>query len=112
MQQRAALGRLLSSDSPCWLLDEPFASLDEKTRHRLQDLLVDLNGQRRGTILLVTHSIDEAVYVADRVHLLSTGPGRIIETVDLDDPRPRDRVSDAFGARLEFIRKKLEAAIA
>jgi len=112
MQQRAALGRLLTADASCWLLDEPFASLDERTRHRLQDLVVELNGSRGGTILFVTHSIDEAVYIADEVHVLSAGPGRIIESLDLGEPRPRNRMSDASVGRLECIRKKLEEAIA
>jgi len=112
MQQRAAIGRLLASDAACWLLDEPFAALDERTRHRLQDLLLELNREGGFSTLFVTHSIDEAVYLADRIHILSGGPGRIVETLDLEDPRPRDRLSDLFGRRMEKIRKKLESVIA
>lgn len=112
MQQRAAIGRLLASDAACWLLDEPFAALDERTRHRLQDLLLELNREGGFSTLFVTHSIDEAVYIADRIHILSGGPGRIVETLDLADPRPRDRLSDLFGRRMEKIRKKLESVIA
>jgi len=111
MQQRTAMGRLLASDAGCWLLDEPFASLDERTRHRLQDLIIEINRERAITILFVTHSIDEAVYIADRVHVLSTGPGRIVESLVLDDPRPRSRLSGSFGKRMEEIRRKLETVL-
>jgi NitT/TauT family transport system ATP-binding protein len=111
MQQRTALGRLLAMEAGCWLLDEPFAALDERTRHRLQDLLVELAGERGVTVLFVTHSIDEAVYIANRVHVFSAAPGRIVETLDLDDSRPRNRLSDSFGRQMERIRKRLEKEI-
>jgi NitT/TauT family transport system ATP-binding protein len=111
MQQRTALGRLLAMEAGCWLLDEPFAALDERTRHQLQDLLVELAGEMGITVLFVTHSIDEAVYIADRIHVFSAAPGRIVETLDLDDSRPRDRLSDSFGRHMERIRKKLEKEI-
>jgi NitT/TauT family transport system ATP-binding protein len=111
MQQRTALGRLLVMEAGCWLLDEPFAALDERTRHQLQDLLIELADERGITVLFVTHSIDEAVYIADRIHVFSAAPGRIVETLDLDDSRPRDRLSDSFGRQMERIRKKLEKEI-
>jgi NitT/TauT family transport system ATP-binding protein len=111
MQQRAALGRLLATGTDCWLLDEPFAALDERTRHAMQDLLVRLAGERGITVLFVTHSIDEAVRIADRMHLFSTAPGRIVESFELDDPRPRDRLSDTFGEYMERVRRRLEKEI-
>jgi len=111
MQQRTALGRLLAMEADCWLLDEPFAALDERTRHRLQDLLVRLAGERGVTVLFVTHSIDEAVYIADGVHLFSAAPGRIVESLDLDGERPRNRLSDSFGRHMERIRRRLEEEI-
>lgn len=111
MQQRAAMGRLLASDAACWLLDEPFASLDERTRHRLQDLLAELAASRGLTVLLVTHSVDEAVYLADRVHVLSAGPGRMVASRAVPEPRPRDRLSESYGGHLEGIRRRLEEAI-
>lgn len=111
MQQRAALGRLLASDADCWLLDEPFGSLDERTRHHLQDLLVSLVAERGITVLFVTHTIDEAVYIADWLHVFSAGPGRVIETVRLGEARPRDRLAEGFGRRLESVRMRLEEAI-
>jgi NitT/TauT family transport system ATP-binding protein len=111
MQQRAALGRLLVSEAACWLLDEPFGALDEKTRHHLQDLLLALAASRGITVLFVTHAIDEAVYLADRVHVLSAAPGRVVATLDLPEGRPRDRLSHAFSGHLESIRRTLEEAI-
>jgi NitT/TauT family transport system ATP-binding protein len=111
MQQRAAMGRLLASDSRCWLLDEPFTALDERTRHHLQDLLAELVAVRSLAVLFVTHSIDEAVYLADRVLVLSTAPGRVVATLDVPESRPRDRLSVAFAGHLESIRRTLEEAI-
>jgi NitT/TauT family transport system ATP-binding protein len=111
MQQRAALGRLLATETDCWLLDEPFASLDERTRHAMQDLLVRLAGERGGTVLFVTHSIDEAVRIADRMYLFSAAPGHIVESFELDDPKPRDRLSDLFGRHMERVRRRLEEEI-
>lgn len=111
MRQRAAIGRLLAAEARCWLLDEPFASLDERTRHRLQELLVALVERRGITVLFVTHALDEALYLADDVTVLSAGPGRVIGTVPVPDPRPRDRLSENFGRRLESIRRMVEEAI-
>jgi len=111
MQQRAAIGRLLAMDARCWLMDEPFSALDERTRHHPQNLLIELNRTKKITVMFVTHSIDEAVYLADRVYVLSTGPGRIVENFDLDEEKPRDRLSPAFGRRMEDVRMKLEQVI-
>jgi NitT/TauT family transport system ATP-binding protein len=111
MQQRAALARLLASSARCWLLDEPFNALDERTRQRLQGLVVELASARRIAVLFVTHAIDEAVSIADRVHVISAAPGRVVATLDLPEERPRDRLSAAFAGRLESIRRTLEEAI-
>lgn len=111
MQQRAAMGRLLASSARCWLLDEPFTDLDERTRHRLQDLLIGLVTTRAIAVLFVTHAIDEAVYLADRVQMLSAAPGRVVATLDLPEGRPRDRLSSSFAGHLESIRRTLEEAI-
>jgi NitT/TauT family transport system ATP-binding protein len=111
MQQRAALGRLLATETDCWLLDEPFAALDERTRHAMQDLLVRLAGERGITVLFVTHSIDEAVRIADRMYLFSAAPGRIVESFDLEESRPRDRLSESFGGHMERVRRSLEREI-
>lgn len=111
MQQRAAIGRLLAMDSRCWLMDEPFSALDERTRHHLQNLLIELNQTGGITVMFVTHSIDEAVYLADVIHVLSTGPGRIAASFEIEEEKPRDRLSPAFGRRMEEVRMKLEQVI-
>lgn len=111
LQQRAVLGRLLATDSRLWLLDEPFAALDERTRHQLQELLLGLVSERGLSVLLVTHSIDEAVYLADRIVVLSAAPGKTVETADIGLPHPRNRIDPAYGSLMERIRTSIEAAL-
>ena len=94
MRQRCALARLLANEPALWLLDEPLAAVDLQTRSILQDELLRLWGDAepaatRRAVLLVTHGIDEAVYLADRVIVLGRRPGRIKEVVQVDIPRPR-----------------------
>ncbi|MBI5101344.1 MAG: ABC transporter ATP-binding protein [Nitrospirae bacterium] len=109
--QRAAIGRLLASDAGYCLLDEPFSALDEKTLHALQRLFLDIAGRSRLSVLFVTHSIDEAVFLADRIIVLSAGPGRVVETFEVDMPHPRDRISPLFGALIERVRQKIESVL-
>jgi NitT/TauT family transport system ATP-binding protein len=90
MQQRVGLARALITQPRHLLMDEPFGALDEQTRRILQDDLVRLWGEQRQTVVFVTHSMDEAIYLADRVVVMSPGPGRIVEVVDVDLPRPRN----------------------
>jgi len=89
MRQRAAIARALSHDPDILLMDEPFGALDAMTRDSLNIELQNLWMQTRKTIVLVTHSINEAVFLADRIVLLSPRPGRIDTVVDLDFERPR-----------------------
>jgi ABC-type nitrate/sulfonate/bicarbonate transport system ATPase subunit len=103
MRQRVALARALCSQPEVLLMDEPFASLDEPTRYHLQDLLIDVWRSSRRTILFVTHSLEEAVYLADRIVILAGG--RIRGEMTLDLPRPRDRMGRPFIARMLEVRE-------
>jgi NitT/TauT family transport system ATP-binding protein len=89
MKMRASLARALASNPSILLLDEPFAALDEITRHSLNDALLKLCEERKLTILFVTHSVFESVYLASRVVVFSPRPGRILESFDIDAPANR-----------------------
>jgi NitT/TauT family transport system ATP-binding protein len=102
MQQRAAIARALAYQPEILLLDEPFASVDAQTRADLEDLLLDVWSRTGVTVLLVTHDIDEAVYLADRVLVLSASPTRVRKTIEVDLPRPRDQI--ATKEMPEFVR--------
>jgi NitT/TauT family transport system ATP-binding protein len=90
MQQRANLARAIAVDPAVLLMDEPFAALDAQTREIMQRELLDIWAQARKTVLFITHQIDEAIYLSDRVIVMSARPGRIVDdiTIDLDRPRP------------------------
>ncbi len=92
MQQRCALARSIVVAPKLLLLDEPFASVDAQTRIDLQDMVMDICRQMSLSALLVTHDIDEAVFMADRVVVLSTRPARVVEEIAIDLPRPRDQL--------------------
>jgi NitT/TauT family transport system ATP-binding protein len=89
MQQRVAICRALITDPSVLLLDEPFGALDSITREQLNDLLLTVCSSTNKTTVLVTHDIDEAVYLSDQVAVISARPGRIIRTLDIGIPRPR-----------------------
>lgn len=92
MQQRVAIARALAYEPKVLLLDEPFASVDAQTRAELQDLVLSIRANHAVTFLLVTHDVDEAVYLSDRVIVLSPRPARVLETVPIDLPPDRDQV--------------------
>jgi NitT/TauT family transport system ATP-binding protein len=113
MQQRVALCRSLVHEPDLLLLDEPFSALDAFTREELWDVLQSLHAQRGFTVVLVTHDLTEAVYLADAVHVLSARPGRVIHsaTVNISRPRtPRDRFVPAFAEMVMALRAKIGAA--
>ena len=90
MQQRVGLARALAVNPRVLLMDEPFASIDEQTRRVLQDDLLGLWSDERKTVVLVTHSMEEAIYLSDRVVVLSPRPGRVHQVLDVPLPRPRE----------------------
>ena len=96
MKQRVAIARVLANDPAVILMDEPFGALDAFTRSGLQESLLQIWQQARKTILFITHSVDEAVYLADRVVVLSPHPGRLKLELPVDLPRPRDIASVEF----------------
>jgi NitT/TauT family transport system ATP-binding protein len=90
MQQRVGLARALAVNPQVLLMDEPFASIDEQTRRVFQDDLLSLWSEERKTVVLVTHSMEEAIYLSDRVVVLSPRPGRILQVIDVPLARPRE----------------------
>lgn len=89
MRQRAGLLRTILADRQILLLDEPFGALDALTRRELQDWLLDLWHQFKQTVIFITHDVEEALYLGDRVMVLSARPGKLIKTLDVNLPRPR-----------------------
>ncbi|NKC30050.1 ABC transporter ATP-binding protein [Falsiroseomonas selenitidurans] len=107
MKQRVAIARVLANDAEVVLMDEPFGALDAMTRERLQDELLEL-WQRTGlTVLFVTHSIEEAIFLSDRVVVMEPGPGRIASAHPVELPRPRDVASPEFN----LVRRELGARL-
>jgi NitT/TauT family transport system ATP-binding protein len=93
-----AIARVLALDSPILLMDEPFGALDALTRRNLQDELLRIWTELQKTILFVTHSIDESLYLADRIAVMTYRPGRIKAIVPVPSPRPRDMSSPELNA--------------
>jgi NitT/TauT family transport system ATP-binding protein len=90
MQQRVAIARALALRPSILLMDEPFGALDAQTRSLMQELLLSIWERDRLSVLFVTHDIDEAIFLADRICVLATKPGRVREMIDVPLPRPRD----------------------
>jgi NitT/TauT family transport system ATP-binding protein len=107
MQQRVAIARALARRPKILLMDEPFSALDAMMRVELQDLLLKLWSELRLTILFVTHDLDEALYLAQRVILLSASPGTIAEEVEVPLPYPRQQIETRSDARYLSLRERL-----
>jgi NitT/TauT family transport system ATP-binding protein len=107
MKQRVAIARALAYDPDVLLMDEPFAAVDAQTRETLQDELLRIWEETKKTIVFVTHSIDEAVYLGDRVAVFTTNPGAVREVVKIDLPRPRRNSEIRTSAEFGWIRHKI-----
>ena len=111
-RQRVAIARALAVDPKIILMDEPFAALDLNTRQRLRSELISIWNQTKKTIIFVTHDIDEALLLADRIVLLSDKPTRVIQTIEVKDERPRiieqSDVLRSYRNNLTDLFKKLE----
>jgi NitT/TauT family transport system ATP-binding protein len=93
MQQRVAIARALAYQPQLLLMDEPFASVDAQTRADLEDLVLQVHARFGITVVFVTHDIDESVYLADRIIVLTHRPTTVKEIIEVDLPRPRDQVT-------------------
>ena len=111
MKQRVAIARGLVRDPCVLLMDEPFAALDEQTRTRMWQELLKIHARTRATILFITHSLIEAVYLADMVLVMAARPGRIIERIAIDLPRPRT-IAMLGSERLGALRNRIWDLIA
>lgn len=115
MKQRAGMARALAIEPEVLLMDEPFGALDAQTRETLQGELLKIHEKTRKTIIFVSHDLDEAVLLADRVVVMASSPGRVHEIVDINIPRPRldpiaIRGSDEFTQKRYYIWKTLKTA--
>ncbi len=108
MKQRVALARALVTNPDVILMDEPFGALDAQTRNLMQAGLLKILDKTDQTIIFITHSVDEAVFLSDRIVILTKRPAKIKEVVEIDWPRPRDRASPEFTALRKRILEELE----
>jgi NitT/TauT family transport system ATP-binding protein len=107
MQQRVGLARALAIDPEILLMDEPFASVDAQTREVLQEELLQLHDRERKTMIFITHSIDEAIILGDRVAVMASRPGRVKEVLQVNFPRPRDPAAVRAQPRYTEIRNHI-----
>jgi NitT/TauT family transport system ATP-binding protein len=116
MKQRVSIARALSVDPDVLLMDEPFAALDAQNRALMQEemgrLLAQADAAARKTMVLVTHSIEEAILLSDRIIVLSSRPGRVKEVVTVDLPRPRDEDAAGFIALRHHLRALINEEMA
>ncbi|AGN27045.1 ABC transporter ATP-binding protein [Candidatus Methanomassiliicoccus intestinalis] len=96
MKQRVGIARALANNPHILLMDEPFGALDSQTRNQMQTELLRIQDETEKTIVFITHSVDESVFLADRILILSARPGHIVKEYNIDLPRPRDRGDPKF----------------
>lgn len=114
MRQRANLARAYAIEPQILIMDEPYAALDGQTREVMQQFLLDTWDRHRRTVLFVTHQIDEAVYLSDRIVVFTSRPGRVKETVDVDLPRPRTlsvKRTPEFGRLVDRVWSSIEEEV-
>jgi ABC-type nitrate/sulfonate/bicarbonate transport system ATPase subunit len=111
MKQRVAIARVLANDADILLMDEPFGALDALTRSKLQEELIDIWKSTKRTVIFVTHSVEEAVLLADQVVVMSAGPGRIDCQIKVDLPRPRDVSSPEFNSLRRDVTRRLTSHV-
>jgi ABC-type nitrate/sulfonate/bicarbonate transport system ATPase subunit len=109
MKQRVAIARVLANDTDILLMDEPFGALDALTRGKLQEELIDIWQSTTLTVIFVTHSVEEAVLLGDRVIVMTAGPGRVDCHIRNDLPRPRDVSSPEFNALRRDVTRRLSS---
>jgi len=107
MQQRVAIARALAYEPEVLLMDEPFGSLDALTRLELEDTLLKVWAELKTTILFITHDIEEAIYLSDRIWVLSRRPSQIIRELTIDFPRPRNQVATRAEPRFMTLRNEI-----
>ena len=111
MKQRVCIARVLANDSQYLLMDEPFGALDHQTRLLMQRFLLEIWREFGKTILFVTHQVEEALMLSERIFLMTARPGMFVEEIKVDLPHPRDTTSQAFNNHRIYITKHLEKEV-
>jgi NitT/TauT family transport system ATP-binding protein len=107
MQQRVAIARAIAYRPRVLLMDEPFASVDAQTRSELQDMILRLHRSHEMTSIFVTHDIDEAIYLSERIHVLGAAPARVVDVIDVNLPPERDQVGTKAHPEFQMLRSVL-----
>ena len=109
MKQRVAIARALANEPEMLLLDEPFGALDAQTKEQMQEFLLDLWNKTQITVLMITHDVEEAIFLSQRIYIMSAHPGRIREEIKIDLPSPRDLDLKLTGGFIDHKRRVLQA---